>query len=148
MRLCCHPKNTASGFTLVEVVMSLAILGLVFSGLLYGYVQANRMSEWSAMSLAAQAFASQGVEQARAAQWDQGAGIDQMPSGYTAINTDFMDIPMTGQPTTANVTNIITISTISSIPPLRQIRSDCIWTFPSTGKIYTNTVISYRSPDR
>jgi hypothetical protein len=47
-----------------------------------------------------------------------------------------------------NVTNKITISTISSIPALRQIRSDSSWTFPLTGKIYVNTVISYRSPDR
>ena len=56
-------------FTLIEVVISIAILGMVMAGLIYGYVQANWSALWSSMSLSAQTFASEGAEQARAADW-------------------------------------------------------------------------------
>ena len=42
---------------------------LVMSGMMYGYVQANRMAEWSSQSLAAMSYAAQGMEQLRSAQW-------------------------------------------------------------------------------
>ena len=57
-----------------------------------------------------------------------------------------MDIPATGSPFYA--TNVITITTLQITPPLRMIRSDCIWRFPSTGVIFTNTDITYRAPDQ
>jgi len=59
-----------NAFTLVEILMAFVILALVLSGLLYGYVQANRMAEWTSMSLAAQSAASQGLEQQRSGQWN------------------------------------------------------------------------------
>jgi len=62
-------KAADAGFTLVEILVSLLIFSLVSGGLMSGYAQINRMAEWSSMSLAAQAFAAQGVEQARAAAW-------------------------------------------------------------------------------
>ena len=55
-----------AAYALGEVLLAFAIISLVFAGLIYGYVQANRMSEFSSMSLAAQSFAAQGAEQARA----------------------------------------------------------------------------------
>ena len=152
-----------AAFTLVEVLMSVVILTMVFAGVIYGYVQANRCAEWSSMSLAAQSLASQGMEQARAAQWNSqewplptnSCATDQLwVSNYVGATwtTNFtgsnyaMDIPATGAPFYA--TNVITITTIQITPPLRMIRSDCIWKFPSTGKIFTNTDITYRAPDQ
>src|SRR5208282_1411553 len=65
------PKNsTRLGFTLVEVLVAFFVFGLVVSGLIFGYVQVNRLAEFSSMSLAAQSYASQGMEQAKSAQWD------------------------------------------------------------------------------
>ncbi len=158
-----EPLRKKLGFTLIETVISVAILAMVISGLVYGYVQANRVAEWSAMSLAAQSYASQGAEQARAADWrprdpkpasgsSTGPGtMDELPpTNYTQI--DFMDVPFKGQPTNTDFgfweTNNITITTVQANPPLRQIRSDCIWTYSVTGSKHTNTVILLRAPDQ
>ena len=42
-------KKTATGFTLVDVLLAFLIVGLVMSGISYGYVQANQMAEWSSL---------------------------------------------------------------------------------------------------
>ena len=57
-----------------------------------------------------------------------------------------MDVPVTGAP--YSVTNKVTLSTVSTTPPLRMIQSDCIWIFPRTKQAYTNTVVTYRAPDK
>jgi len=148
-----------AGFALGEVLVAIFILSLVFSGLIYGYVQANRMAEWTSMSLAAQSYASQGAEQARAADWrprdwppTNGPGtMDELPpTNYTKV--DILDIPIRGDPSSSDfsfwVTNNITVTKYSDNPPLRQIRSDCCWFFPLTGQLQTNTVILMRGPDQ
>ena len=174
----------SAAFTLVEVLISVVIMALVVGGILDGYVQANRMAEWSSMSLAAQSIAAQGMEQARCAQWNSqafpyaygpGTGdelttnqtiiysdttnsiaftnsyltIAGTTTNWTATNVNYaMDVPATGAPFSAM--NIITITCVptSSGAPLRMIRSDCVWTFPSTGKTFTNTMVTYRAPDQ
>ena len=55
-----NKQKAGAGFTLVEVVMSIAILALVMGGMLCGYMQTNQRAEWSSLSLAAQSFASMG----------------------------------------------------------------------------------------
>ena len=142
-----------AGFSLGEVLVALGILFFVFSGLIYGYVQANRMSEWSSMSLAAQSYASQGAEQARAADWGPRSYPvkDELPqTNYTFV--DFMDVPIKGNPTNTDfsfwVTNFVTVTNYSVNPPLRLIRSDCHWIFPLTGQLQTNTVILIRAGDQ
>jgi Tfp pilus assembly protein PilV len=156
------PSKPVAGYALGEVLLAFGVLSLIFAGLIYGYVQANRMSEWSSMSLAAQANAAEGAEQARAADWrprdwpqTNGPGtMDELTNGTVIITNDIMDIPIQGSPTnTATsfwVTNIITISDVFSNknPQLRQIRSDCHWIFPLTGQPQTNTVILLRAPDQ
>jgi prepilin-type N-terminal cleavage/methylation domain-containing protein len=139
-------QRARKAFTLVEVVMSLAILGLAMAGMVYGYVQTNYRSEWSSMSLAAQSSAVEAVEQARAAQWDVHVlSTDQLPAQppYTRMNTLF--IPQTGA--SVVVTNTVWITNVSTNPPLRQIRADCWWQFPSTKTWFSNTVITWRAPD-
>jgi Tfp pilus assembly protein PilV len=151
------------GFTLIEVLISFLVFTLTVSGLIYGYVQANRMAEWSAMSLAAQSYASQGLEQARSAQWNSqmwpitngpgtGDELKLTPSGISATGhtnysqQDTMDIPTSGAP--IYLTNFITVTNVSINPYLRQIRSDVVWRFPLDGKLCTNTVITLRAPDQ
>ena len=142
-----------AGFSLIEALVAFGILCMIFTGLIYGYVQANRISEWTSMSLAAQSYASQGTEQARAAHWSlSSAAIDDLPpTNYTFV--DVMDIPIKGDPTTDTnfsfwVTNYVTVTNYSANPPLRLIRTDCCWIFPLTGKLQTNTVILVRASDQ
>ncbi|HEX4349083.1 MAG TPA: hypothetical protein VH251_01785 [Verrucomicrobiae bacterium] len=152
------------GFTLGEVMVSFFVFSLAISGLIFGYSEINRMAEFSSMSLAAQSFATEGLEQARSAQWDYvrwpntnfgintGDDLGFLPGGsYTTNIVDTMDVPTTGAP--IPVTNFITITYVltninPSLPPLRQIRSDVVWTYPLSGQICTNTAITLRAPDQ
>ena len=148
-----QPRVLRAAFTLIEVLMCITILALVMAGVIYGYAQTNRFAEWSSMSLAAQSYTLQGLEQVRAAKWDmwQNPVVDQMPvpaGGFTNLNpdVDIMDIPVSGAP--FYVTNHITLYSLSTSPQLREVWSQTVWTFPPTGRSYTNTVITYRGPDR
>jgi len=140
------------GFTLVEVVVSLAIAGLTFGGVLYGYVVTSDRAEWSAYSLAAHSLAMQGVEQARAAKWDPQAWPTVDELGLTNYSQSVvLDVPtVPGHPILA--TNYISISSASSYPPVRQLRTDCVWTLPyrkaGLSGPFTNTVITLRAPDQ
>src|ERR1035441_2540139 len=129
------PRVLRAAFTMIEVLISFAILALVMVGIVYGYAQANRFAEWSSMSLAAQSYALQGLEQLRAAKWDLQANpaVDEwsLPPivGYTTNlppQTDIMDIPVSGAP--FYVTNNIKLIQVSTSPELREVWSQCVWT--------------------
>lgn len=157
-----NKQEGTAAFTLVEVLMSFVILILVMTGLIYGYGQINRMALWSSWSLAAQSIASQGLERARSAQWNEsnplkttGLGTsDEWPDTTNStgaivpyLDTNcWLDVPCNG--TNIYVTNYITIKTVCDKPPLRMIRSDCVWCYPLNNKLCTNTVISLRAPDQ
>ncbi|HUA65650.1 MAG TPA: prepilin-type N-terminal cleavage/methylation domain-containing protein [Alphaproteobacteria bacterium] len=156
-------RRAASGaaFTLVEVLVSLVILALVLAGVCYGYTQANRIAVWSSMSQAAQSYALQGMEQARAALWNAwDPNGDELPASTNAalVQPDFMDIPMRGTPTTSNYvylqTNYVYITTVTNCTTgnfssaLRQITSIVVWRFPLTGQSFTNTVVTMRASDQ
>jgi prepilin-type N-terminal cleavage/methylation domain-containing protein len=149
--------RSRDAFTLIEVLIAFLIFGMVSAGMIYGYVQANRIAEWSSMSLGAQSYASQGVEQARAAKWDTEANgevtAQQMPypTNYTLIDTN--DVPQSGAP--LYLTNYMTIYYVPGYsvtngtgPYLLQILSQVAWRFPLTGKMFTNTIVTFRAPDQ
>src|ERR1019366_8916928 len=119
-------RAACAAMTLAEVLVSVVILALVIGGVLDGYVQANRIAEWSSMSLAAQSLAQQGMEQALAAQWNSqqfptptnsGTGDQLFVSNYVGATwstnksgSDYaLDVPSTGAPYYA--TNYIMITT-------------------------------------
>jgi type II secretory pathway pseudopilin PulG len=153
-------RPAKAAFTLIEVMISLFIMMTVLAGLIYGYSQANWTAEWCSMSLAAQSYADQGAEQARASDWNPRAypmtfgymSADELTNGTSYSRTDFMDIPTKGTPNATNfqfwVTDYISITNMSVNPPLRRIRSDAVWTFPMNGKLCTNTIIHMRTADQ
>lgn len=154
------PRVLRAAFTLMEVMVASVIFAMVTAGLVYGYAQANRSAEWSSMSLAAQSYALQGLEQVRAAKWDfwtypvtdviptptNSSGSYIIGGTVSFTQSDIMDIPVTGAP--FYVTNYIKLIQISTSPQLREVWSQCVWFFPAYGKAFTNTVITYRAPDR
>ena len=48
-----------AGFTLIEVVISTAIVAVVFGGIMTSYIQSGMRVQWSGYSLAAQGLAIQ-----------------------------------------------------------------------------------------
>lgn len=163
--------RTRLAFTLAEVMVSIVILALVISGVCYGYSQANRIAAWCSMSQAAQAFAIRGMESGRAAKFnpwvvstntglDPGGSQMEIPPQNPGSNispsletNDVLDIPIKGNPLTdytyyATDYVYVTWYPSNTEPPMVQILSKCVWTFPLTGKVFTNSVVTLRGPDQ
>jgi type II secretory pathway pseudopilin PulG len=147
-------STACAAFTLIEVMIGFFIFGLVTAGMIYGYVEANRMAEWSSQSLAAMSYASQGMEQLRSAQWSaeefstgSGAGTTDFLGPATNITqTDYLDVPTTGAQIA--VTNLLSATQVSTNPPLKLLVSKVVWTFRPTGQLFTNTMVTLRAPDQ
>lgn len=155
-------RRQNSAFTLAEVLVAAAITGLVFGGILSGYIQAARRAEWSGYSLAAQAYGIQQLEQARAAMWDVSSEtvVNQITNlnllnwtnsgnlwrGYCWTN---LDVPIRGTNYT-RVTNYVYVTnvTVSATPPVSvySVQVNTVWLFRD--KLQTNTVVSYYAPDQ
>ena len=142
--------TATAGFTLVEVVISLAILSVVMAAMIYGYSDINRNAEWNDLSLVGQAFASDYAEQARGAQWNSSSkwsGVGNAlacPTNYVRLDTNFS---ASGNIQVITTSVSITDMTTNNIN-LRQIRADSSWVFPLTGQKFTNTVVTQRAPDQ
>lgn len=165
----CPPKHGTAGFTLAEVVISVAVTGLVFAGILTGYVQSARNAEWSGYSLAAQALAVQQIEQGRSAVWDYSTGIGRNElTNLNLINLQYnsgtktakgyswgtLDLPYSGT-NVVRATNFVTIRMFyfnnNANPPvqLQMMQVDTVWPFTvgTAAKYFTNTVATYFAPD-
>jgi type II secretory pathway pseudopilin PulG len=147
-------RKRSAAFTLAEVVVSIGILASVTAGLIYGYIQINYRAQLSSMSLAAESLAAQSLEQARAAKWDvhsqapgtgPGSSDELPPTNYMQIFTNSLLVPATGKGVT--VTNYVSVVAVSTNPPVREIRADCVWRAPFSGKWFTNTMVTYRISD-
>ncbi|HMJ63907.1 MAG TPA: hypothetical protein VK615_01045, partial [Candidatus Binatia bacterium] len=117
-------------------------------GMVSGYFFSIDRAEWSARSAAAQVMAAQRLEQTRAAKWDSLATppVDELVGTNFPVQVAPLCLPSTS---TQGVlaTNATTIALVSEDPPLKMIRIDCTWAFLSRG-LYTNTILTYRSPDQ
>lgn len=131
---------------MVEMIIAIAIAGITVAGVASGFVQIFFQGQSSAYSLAAHSQAMRGLEQARAAKWDP-AGKDELGSNTNwPPEPAILDLPMSGNNITY-ATNRVFISTISTKPPLRQIKVECTWTFMNR-RVFTNSIVTYRGPDQ
>ena len=139
----CH-----SGMTLVEVVVALAIATLSVAGIISGYVFSITSAEKWALSLAANSQALARIEETRSAKWDNASWppVDQLVSSNFPNQTVVLDHSGSGT-VIVYATNITQITQISSSPPLKRIRVDCIWSFKGSALI-TNTIETCRAPDQ
>lgn len=165
----CRANRHAFGFTLAEVVISIAVTGLVFAGILAGYVQSARRAEWSGYSLAAQALAIQQLEQGRSAVWDFSIGnarneltnlnlVNRQYNSGTKTATGYswgtLDLPYSGT-NVVRATNFVTIrmfyfNNVANPPvQLQMMQVDTVWPFTvgTARKYFTNTVATYFAPD-
>jgi type II secretory pathway pseudopilin PulG len=155
-------KRPALAFTLAEVVVCLAIASLIFCGVITAYVQSLYRAEWSGLSLAAQAYSIQQLEQAKAAVWDNTkcqitnlnltawSCSNNVWTGYT---TNTLDLPVSGT-NCLYATNFVTVSLISNAFNTQityyMVRVDTVWPFAwnkGGNRLYTNTIADLFAPD-
>jgi type II secretory pathway pseudopilin PulG len=159
-------KRQASAFTLAEVVISVAVVGLIFGGILTANVQSAKRAEWSGYSLAAQALAIQQLEQSRASVWDDAVNKNELTNlnllawtyntstrvgkGYSWTN---LDLPISGT-NFIRATNFVTVSMLTNVTgvsgvKLQMVQVDTVWHFRFFGGFYlcTNTIVTYFAPD-
>ena len=140
--------------TLIEVVVSLAIAGLMVAGIVAGYIFCNTSTVKDSLYMAANAKAMERLEETRGAIWApyRAQPVDEL------VATNFPDEPnvaldMSGSSSTVTLATLHTeISQISpspsspSSPPVRRIHVDCIWQF--NGVVITNSIETCRAPDQ
>ncbi len=137
-----NKSDRTRGFTLVEVVVSLAVSVILIGGILYGYTFSTRRAEWSAYSLAAHSLAIQRLEQMRAAKFT--TAISEIADGTTTTATN-LDTTLSGRIISA--TNITTITAVSTNPVVKAIKVDCVWFFAPRNRSFTNSLVTYRAMD-
>ena len=146
--ICPSRRRCSSGVTLVEVVISMAIAAITISSIVAGYVFSARQLEQAACTSAAEFMARQRIEQARSAKWDPLADppVNELVASNFPVMVSALDIPVAAN-NPLYATNTTTITTVSSNPPLKMIRVDCVWWLLSRGP-FTNTLTAYRAPDQ
>ncbi|HWY30976.1 MAG TPA: hypothetical protein VNX46_09490 [Candidatus Acidoferrum sp.] len=144
------PRRSVTAFTLAEVVVCIAIVALLFGGIITGYMQGAYRAEWAGYNLAAQALAMQQVEQAKSAKWAK--DVNEFTNLLT-VTWAVLDLPRTGT-NKVYATNYVTVSTnvpISFSPDVivQMVRVDTVWPYIRKGQVlyYTNTVADYYAPD-
>lgn len=152
----------ADAFTLVEVVVSIAIAGVIFSAVLLAYVNAAKYAEWSGYSLAAEALNVQQLEQLKCAKWDTDVlpNVDETTNlnltawsyvngAYKGYTNAILDMPISGT-NIVRATNRLWLTNvmISANPPvwIKHVTVSTEWSF--RGEKYTNTIATIMGPDR
>ena len=134
--------------TLVEVVIALAITGLMVAGIVTGYIFCTTSTVKDSLYMAANARAMERLEETRSATW---APYRTDPED-DLVATNFpdkvvtLDLSGSGSETTS-ATLKTEISQISLSPPARRIHVDCIWQFKGV-ELITNTIETIRAPDQ
>jgi prepilin-type N-terminal cleavage/methylation domain-containing protein len=138
-------RGAQRGFTLMEVAIAAAIAALVMGGMFKAYNLVGRRVQFSACNLAANNSAMRQLEQVISANWVPASGITNLLT-LSATNGGNLDLP-SAQGNTINCTNVVSVSQISTNPPYAMVQVSCIWTCPSYGGVFTNTVAVLRAPN-
>jgi prepilin-type N-terminal cleavage/methylation domain-containing protein len=142
------PPPGRAGMTLVEVVIALAITGLIVGGIVTGYLYCLTAAVKAELVQTANGRAMQRIEETRSARWDTSVWptLDELVATNFPDQTVSLDMPGSGSGGTS-ATIQTTISQISLTPPIRRIRVDCIWQFRGV-ELVTNTIETIRAPDQ
>jgi len=148
MQTKCTIRSSEAGFTLAETLVSIMILGLVFAGTLLAYTRSSQRAEWSGYSLAAQALCSKTMEQFHAVLWDtQVIPVHDDTTNIPLNSVALLDIPISGT-NAVWATNAATITSYTNAGPsyYKMIVVNTTWYW--NGRIFTNTLVTYRAPDQ
>jgi prepilin-type N-terminal cleavage/methylation domain-containing protein len=160
------------GFTLVEVVIAMAVVALVFAGIINAYVQSGLRLEWTGYSLAAQSLAIETMEQARSTVWDptQVPPVNEITNlnlagtsftitsptswTWTGHSTNILDVPYGSNTVdyivatnyvTVQMTNVNTYTNVQ----IELVQVQTVWPFfiRKQNLYFTNTICSFIAPD-
>lgn len=161
-------RRATAGYSLIEVVIAMAVVAMIFGGVIRSYEQAGVRIEWTGYSLAAQQLANQVVEQCKAATWDPtrlsgpqndltnmallSASYSTTNLTYTGYLNGVLDIPYSStNAITAKSYVTVTMSYLSGNTniPVQFIRVDTVWPFRPRGNTtyFTNTICTMVAPD-
>jgi prepilin-type N-terminal cleavage/methylation domain-containing protein len=140
-------RHHQSGMTLIEVVVALVLAGMAVGGIITGYAFCTASAEKASLALAANARAMERIEEIRSAKWDLSSWptIDQLVATNFPKKVVTLDQSGSGMGTTS-ATILTEILQVSTNPPLKSIRVNCIWEFK--GDNITNTIETCRAPDQ
>jgi len=130
--------------------MCVLITGLVLAGTVQGYILSSIRMQFASCSMAANAIATEHMEQVLSAEWNTMAGVNQYSSSSLTNNaTGTLCMPnMAGNP--IPYTNYTSIAFMSN-PSYAVINVKCVWTLPNfltlTNRTFTNAVTTIHSPD-
>lgn len=141
--------GSRDGFTLVEAIISTVLAGFAITGLIVGYATMARQTEFAVYSTAATSVAQQGIEQTRAAKWDTAASpaVDELVIANFPPYSVVLDISQDAQ-TVIRGTNFFEIVNVSTNPPLKSIKVDCVWSMDGGTTLYTNSLNVMRAADQ
>jgi type II secretory pathway pseudopilin PulG len=116
--------------TLTEVVVALAIVGLILASTVIGYINCAKASVKTELEQAANAKAMERLEATHCAIWAplRATPVDQL------VASNFPDLVVSLDQPGTNLTGTVatiktTIASISTNPPMRSVHVDCIWQF-------------------
>ncbi|NOS70235.1 MAG: hypothetical protein HOP33_09920 [Verrucomicrobia bacterium] len=135
--------------TLAEVVVAMAITGLAVGGIVTGYIYSTTSAEKAGYHLVANARAMERIEEVRSAQWVTTGStnlVDYLVATNFPSKVVTNDLSGSGAGVVTATLNTY-ITQVSTNPPLKRIRVDCIWKFKGVETI-TNTIETLRAPDQ
>ena len=134
--------------TLVEVVIALAVTGLAIGGIIGGYNFCTSAAQKAALIQAANARATERLEETRSVKWDATGwpSVDQLTASNFPPKTVTLDMSGSGV-VTATALLETQISKVSTNPPLKRVRVNCVWRFRG-GPFITNSIETFRAPDQ
>jgi prepilin-type N-terminal cleavage/methylation domain-containing protein len=148
------PARDRAGMTLVEVVIALAITGLMVAGIVSGYIFSNTSTVKDSLYMEANARALERLEQTRGAIWapNRAAPLDELVATNFPDETNVtLDVSASGSATTlatlhTEISQILPSPALPLSAPVRRIHVDCIWQF--NGQLITNSIETCRAPDQ
>ena len=133
--------------TLIEVVVAMAIAGLMIAGIVTGYIFCTTSTVKDSLYMAANARAQERLEETRSAVWApyRSTPRDDLVTNNFPDKVVTLDLSGSGSDV-ISATLVTTIFKISDSPPVRGIHVDCTWQFK--GDTIVTSIETCRAPDQ
>lgn len=139
--------------TLVEVVVALAITGMMMAGIVAGYIFCTQSTMKDSLYMAANARAMERLEETRAAVWApyRAEPVDELVASNFPDTNVVLDVSASSSAATlatlqTTITQILPSTSSPLSAPVRKVHVDCIWQF--RGIEITNSIETCRAPDQ